>query len=102
MIGPQTKNKSSFPYAHPSVPPELTSHSFVLIHPASKQRGCSSIRPFLQPSLLRAYSPGLKAAWLLIRPPLPLARARQATTLFPFPVASRAVRPRSLRLSPAW
>jgi hypothetical protein len=78
MSRPQTKNKSPFPFVYPSVPPEPTPHSFVLIRQAPKQRGCS---------FESAPSP---------------ARARQPTASFPFLAAGRAVRPRSLRRSPTW
>jgi hypothetical protein len=45
---PQTKNKhkSSFPCAYPSIPPEPTPYSHMLIRLTLKQRGCSSVRPF--------------------------------------------------------
>jgi hypothetical protein len=73
----QTKSKSPFPCGSLPLPPEPASHSFVLIRPAPKQRGCSSIWPLLQ-------------------------RARRVAVLFPFPVAGCATHPRSLRRSPAW
>jgi hypothetical protein len=55
-VAPQERapnKKSSSPYTYSSVPHEPTPRSFMLIHPASKQHGCSSIRPLLQCTLVR-------------------------------------------------
>jgi hypothetical protein len=74
----QKKNKFSFSCAYSPLPLESTSHSFVFIRSAPKQRGCSSVRLLLQRALVGA------------------------AVLFPFPVVGRAARPCSLRCSPAW
>jgi hypothetical protein len=71
------KNKSSFPCAYPSVPPQPTPYSFVLI--AQTQSSVAA-----HPS---APSP---------------AYARRPATPFPFPVAGQTTCPHSLRRSPAW
>jgi hypothetical protein len=53
---------------------------------------CLSVRPIPSPHpTSRAYPPGLKAAWLLVRPPPSPARAHWATA-----------RPRSMCCSPMW
>ena len=76
--GLQTKNKPPIPSCLSTVPPKPTPHYFVLIRPAPKQRGCSSVRPLLQRALVR----------------LPCH--------FLSPVTGRAACPRSVRRSPTW